>query len=69
MKVIEITHPIQNEQLIKEDVAMAFGFFDGMHRGHSKVFEALDIRAKEKNLKKGSNNIWSASISSIKSWT
>ena len=26
MKVIEITHPIQNEQLIKEDVAMAFGF-------------------------------------------
>ena len=24
MKVIEITHPIQNEQLIKEDVAMAF---------------------------------------------
>ena len=52
MKVIEITHPIQNEQLIKEDVAMAFGFFDGMHRGHSKVFEALDIRAKEKNLKK-----------------
>ena len=37
MKVIEITHPIQNEQLIKEDVAMAFGFFDGMHRGHSKV--------------------------------
>ena len=52
MKVIEITHQIQNEQLIKEDVAMAFGFFDGMHRGHSKVFEALDIRAKEKNLKK-----------------
>ena len=26
--------------------------FDGMHRGHSKVFEALDIRAKEKNLKR-----------------
>ena len=46
MKVIEITHPIQNEQLIKED-AMDW-FFDGMHRGHSKVFEALDIRAKEK---------------------
>jgi len=26
MKVIEITHPIQNEQLIKEDVAMALVF-------------------------------------------
>ena len=44
MKVIEVTHPIQEDQLIKEDVAMAFGFFDGMHRGHHKVFEALDER-------------------------
>lgn len=26
MKVIEVTHPIQPEQLINEDVAMAFGF-------------------------------------------
>ena len=26
MKVIEVTHPIQEDQLIKEDVAMAFGF-------------------------------------------
>lgn len=52
MKVIEVTHPIQPNQLIKEDVAMAFGFFDGMHRGHIKVFEALNARAKEHNLKK-----------------
>ena len=33
MKVIEVTHPIQKDQLINENVAMAFGFFDGMHRG------------------------------------
>ncbi|UDI78414.1 riboflavin biosynthesis protein RibF [Staphylococcus taiwanensis] len=52
MKVIEVTHPIQPNQLIKEDVAMAFGFFDGMHRGHIKVFEALNARAKEHHLKK-----------------
>ena len=52
MKVIEVTHPIQEDQLIKEDVAMAFGFFDGMHRGHHKVFEALDERAAARNLKK-----------------
>lgn len=52
MKVIEVTHPIQEDQLIKEDVAMAFGFFDGMHRGHHKVFEALDERAAAQNLKK-----------------
>lgn len=27
MEVIEITHPIQAEQYIQEDVAMALGFF------------------------------------------
>lgn len=48
MKVIEVTHPIQKEQLINEDVAMAFGFFDGMHRGHDKVFQTLDRKAKRK---------------------
>ncbi|WP_251516559.1 MULTISPECIES: bifunctional riboflavin kinase/FAD synthetase [Staphylococcus] len=52
MKVIEITHPIQEDQYIKEDVAMAFGFFDGMHRGHAKVFETLNQRAEETGLKK-----------------
>ncbi|MFY0486566.1 bifunctional riboflavin kinase/FAD synthetase, partial [Staphylococcus haemolyticus] len=42
MKVIEVTNPIQEDQLIKEDVAMSFGFFVGMHRGHHKLFEELD---------------------------
>ena len=52
MKVIEVTHPIPPEQLINEDVAMAFGFFDGMHKGHLKVFETLNERAEAHNLKK-----------------
>ncbi|MEJ7289120.1 bifunctional riboflavin kinase/FAD synthetase, partial [Staphylococcus epidermidis] len=52
MKVIEVTHPIQKDQLINENVAMAFGFFDGMHRGHDKVFQALNQKAEENNLKK-----------------
>ncbi|MBO1198979.1 bifunctional riboflavin kinase/FAD synthetase [Staphylococcus simiae] len=52
MKVIEVTHPIQKDQYINEDVAMAFGFFDGMHKGHDKVFEILDDKAKENQLKK-----------------
>ena len=39
MKVIEVAHPIQEKQYIQEDVAMAFGFFDGMHKGHAKVFD------------------------------
>ena len=45
MKVIEVTHPIREDQFIQEDVAMAFGFFDGMHRGHDQVFQALDESA------------------------
>ncbi|GAA6820658.1 bifunctional riboflavin kinase/FAD synthetase [Staphylococcus lloydii] len=52
MKVIEVTHPIQEDQFIKEPVAMAFGFFDGMHKGHSKVFDTLIQKAEESNLKK-----------------
>jgi len=52
MKVIEITHPIQPEQYIKEDVAMALGFFDGLHKGHAQVFHALNEIAEKENLKK-----------------
>lgn len=52
MKVIEVTHPISEDQYIKEDIAMAFGFFDGMHKGHHKVLEVLDERAAQANLKK-----------------
>jgi riboflavin kinase/FMN adenylyltransferase len=52
MKVIEVTHPIQEDQFIKEPVAMAFGFFDGMHKGHAKVFDTLIQKAEESKLKK-----------------
>ncbi|RIP33509.1 bifunctional riboflavin kinase/FAD synthetase [Staphylococcus gallinarum] len=52
MKVIEVAHPIQEKQYIQEDVAMAFGFFDGMHKGHAKVFDTLSQIAEEKKLKK-----------------
>ncbi|PTH35877.1 bifunctional riboflavin kinase/FAD synthetase [Staphylococcus arlettae] len=52
MKVIEVTHPIQADQYITEPVAMAFGFFDGMHKGHAKVFETLQQKAEANNLKK-----------------
>ncbi|POA00360.1 bifunctional riboflavin kinase/FAD synthetase [Staphylococcus massiliensis CCUG 55927] len=52
MEVIEITHPIQKEQFINENIAMALGFFDGLHRGHQKVFEKLDEIASREGLKK-----------------
>ncbi|MDE9752695.1 riboflavin biosynthesis protein RibF [Staphylococcus delphini] len=52
MEVIEITHPIQPEQYIQEDVAMALGFFDGLHKGHQALFDELERVAEEKGLKK-----------------
>lgn len=48
MKVIEVTHPIQEDQYIAEDVAMAFGFFDGMHKGHAEVFDTLEKRQRHR---------------------
>lgn len=53
MKVIEVTHPIQSKQYITEDVAMAFGFSDGMHKGHDKVFDILNEIAEARSLKSG----------------
>lgn len=52
MEVIEITHPIKLEQYIEEDIAIALGFFDGIHRGHQALFERLDEVAAERGLKK-----------------
>ena len=65
MKVIEVTHPIQEDQLIRRRCD-GIWLFDGMHRGHHKVFEALDERAAAQNLK-GSNNIRSSSFCCVKS--
>ncbi|WP_340291726.1 riboflavin biosynthesis protein RibF [Staphylococcus coagulans] len=52
MEVIEITHPIQPNQYIQEDIALALGFFDGLHRGHQALLEQLEATAKDKGLKK-----------------
>ncbi|MGV3243822.1 bifunctional riboflavin kinase/FAD synthetase [Staphylococcus sp. 11261D007BR] len=52
MEVIEVTHPIRQEQHIKEEIAIVLGFFDGLHRGHQALFDELDRVAEEKGLKK-----------------
>ena len=52
MEVIEITHPIQPEQYIQEDIAIALGFFDGLHRGHQALIHKLDEVASSRGLKK-----------------
>ncbi|WP_419791636.1 bifunctional riboflavin kinase/FAD synthetase [Staphylococcus chromogenes] len=52
MEVIEITHPIQPEQYIQKDIAIALGFFDGLHRGHQALIHKLDKVASSRGLKK-----------------
>lgn len=47
MEIIEQT----TEFHIKEPTAVAIGKFDGMHRGHRKLFSCLMKRAEEKGLK------------------
>ena len=49
MKIIEIHHPYQKEQLPGEDIVLVLGFFDGVHCGHQEVIR----RGKEAALAKG----------------
>lgn len=43
MQVIEISEPLDLQRIPDEDVVLAMGFFDGVHRGHQAVIQ----RAKE----------------------
>lgn len=52
MEVIQVTHPIQAKQYIQEDIAIALGFFDGLHRGHQALIDTLHQVASERGLKK-----------------
>lgn len=67
MEVIEITHPIQPEQYIQDDIAIALGFFDGLHRGHQALMNKLDEVAKARHLKKSSYDIRPTSFCGFKS--
>lgn len=51
MKVIEIHHPYQREQIPFEDVVLVLGFFDGVHSGHQEVIRQGKKMATEKGLK------------------
>lgn len=51
MKIIEIRHPYQKEQIVDEKVVLILGFFDGVHIAHQHLIETGVKIAKERNLK------------------
>lgn len=51
MQVINIHHPYDPEKLPKDDVVLALGFFDGVHRGHKEVITRAKNIAEAKNMK------------------
>lgn len=51
MQIINIHHPYDPNELPKEDVVLALGFFDGVHRGHQEVINTAKHIAQERKMK------------------
>ncbi|KEZ50132.1 bifunctional riboflavin kinase/FAD synthetase [Metabacillus indicus] len=51
MKTIKLTHPHSLNSTELPPLAMALGYFDGVHRGHQEVITAARKLAEEKGLK------------------
>lgn len=51
MKTIKLTHPHSLNDLQMPKLAMALGYFDGVHRGHQEVILTAKKTAEEKGLK------------------
>ena len=47
MKVTQIHHPMDDSMTFPQPVALAMGFFDGIHLGHQRVIQTAIDRAKE----------------------
>lgn len=50
MKVIHLTHPLQNVSTDIQPCVMALGFFDGIHIGHQQVIQTAKSIAEEEGL-------------------
>lgn len=51
MKIIEIKHPYQPQEIIDEEIVLILGFFDGVHRAHQHLIETGVKIAEERKLK------------------
>lgn len=51
MQVIEISEPLDLQNIPDEDVVLAMGFFDGVHRGHQAVIQRAKEIAAQRHLK------------------
>ncbi|QFP79389.1 riboflavin biosynthesis protein RibF [Latilactobacillus graminis] len=50
MRVIELNHPYSQDQVPTDQVVLALGFFDGVHRGHQAVIHQAKQIAVQKKL-------------------
>lgn len=51
MQIVRIHHPYSKKIIPAEPVALALGFFDGVHRGHQAVIKQACQKAREQHLK------------------
>ena len=51
MQVIEVSEPLDLQKIPNEDVVLAMGFFDGVHRGHQAVIQRAKQIAAQRHLK------------------
>ena len=51
MEIIHIHHPYDQKQIPDEQIVLALGYFDGVHRGHQEVIKRAKEIAENKNLK------------------
>ncbi|SDQ07748.1 riboflavin biosynthesis protein RibF [Carnobacterium viridans] len=51
MEIIKLHHPYEEDEIPKDNVVLALGFFDGVHRGHQEVIGRAKKIAEKNQLK------------------
>ncbi|MGY3724253.1 riboflavin kinase / FMN adenylyltransferase [Granulicatella balaenopterae] len=51
MEIIYLTHPYDKNEIPSDDVVLALGFFDGLHKAHQKVIQTAKRIAKSQGKK------------------